>query len=171
MKISIIKVTSLIGLSLVLLTTACKTTEANYKTAYEKAIASREDDEREIIYGGASRKPDRRVIVERGDTAEIMIKPVTPVKADGTNTPQVKKIMLVAGEFKQLFNAQSMCKRLAENGYPDALVVQTAEPYYYIVADSFDSIAEAKNALGDIANNAPFPLKSPAPFLLRDPRK
>ncbi len=159
------------ALLLLCLIQGCKTTEANYRAAYEKAVSARESDERETIYGGASRQLGSKIMVEKGDTAEIMIKHVSPVVASGAKAPEVKKIMLVVGEFKQLFNAESMCKRFVDAGYPTALVVQTAEPYYYIVADSFDTIKEANASLDAIKNNAPFPLKTPAPFLLRDPRK
>lgn len=158
------------GVMIAVLSIGCKTTEANYRAAYEKAVSARETDERETIYGGASRQLGSKVMVEKGDTAEIMIKHVSPVVAKGAKAPEVKKYMLVVGEFKQLFNAESMCKRFIASGYSSAIVVQTAEPYYYIVAESFDSIKDVKLALETIEKNTPFPLKAPAPFILRDPR-
>ena len=171
MKTSLTITISAALLLIAVLISGCKTTEANYRAAYEKAIAAREDDERETIYGGVSRQLGTRKMVENGDTAQVMIKNVSPVTIAGVKQPEVKKYMLVVGEFKQLFNAESMCKRFVNGGYSSAVVVQTAEPYYYIVADSFDSIKDAKKAIAALQEKSPIALKSPAPFILRDPRK
>ncbi|MDE5567649.1 MAG: SPOR domain-containing protein [Muribaculaceae bacterium] len=151
---------------------SCKTSEANYRAAYERTIASREDAEKEenTIYGGARRQPSQSYMMNGADTVCINVKRVSPLVEDGKVKPEMKQLMLVVGQFKQKFNAQSLRDRVVQNGYPGAFVVQTGEPYYYVVADSYDNISQAAAALEEIRKKAPIVMKDPVPFILRDPR-
>lgn len=151
---------------------SCKTSEANYRAAYERTVASREDSDKDdnTIYGGARRQPSQSYMMNGADTIYINVKRVSPLVEDGEIRPDMKQLMLVVGQFKQKFNAQSLRERVAANGYPKAFVVQTAEPYYYIVADSYDNISQAAAALEEIRKKAPVVMKDPVPFILRDPR-
>ena len=161
----------LIILTLMCLMTSCKTSEANYRAAYEKAVAARDTDSDDAtVYGGASRQLRQSYMINGNDTVAVSVKMVTPVAEEGKAAPAIKKLMVVAGQFKQKFNAASLCRRLAEAGYHDACVVQTSEPYYYVVCASFDSLPEADAALNKLKKKAPVPMKAPIPFILRDPR-
>lgn len=154
------------------LLTACKTSEANYRAAYEKAVEARETEENDAtIYGGASRQLKQSYMLNGNDTVAVSVKMVSPVAEDGKKAVAPKKLMIVAGQFKQKFNAFSLCRRLADSGYPETSVVQTAEPYYYVVVASYDSLADADAALQELKKKAPVPFKAPIPFILRDPRK
>lgn len=152
---------------------SCKTSEANYRAAYERTVASREEDDKELntIYGGASRQPSQSYMMNGTDTVNIFVKRVSPLVGEGDEKPEMKQLMLVVGQFKQKFNAQSLRDRVAANGYPGAFVVQTGEPYYYIVAETYDNIAQAAEALDKVRKKAPVVMKDPVPFILRDPRK
>lgn len=164
------KILIVVSFAIVMLT-ACKTTEANYRAAYEKAVEARDaDDREEKIYGGESRRLDQKLVVSGGDSVAVSVKMVSPVAEKGAEPPKVKKYMVIAGQFKQNFNAQSLCRRLADAGY-DAAVVQTAEPYYYVVASSFDKATEADAAMEQLKKHAPVSMKDPLPFILMDPRK
>lgn len=69
-----------------------------------------------------------------------------------------------------MFNAKSMRQRLCDKGYTGAFVVQTAEPYYYVVAQDYDDQSQAAAALKRMRANPPFRLRDPLPFLLRPVR-
>ena len=45
-------------------------------------------------------------------------------------------------------------------------MVETAEPYYYIVLASFSDAAEAAKAMEEFKANGAFPMKEPCPFIL-----
>lgn len=151
---------------------SCKTSEANYRAAYDKAVAAREDeDTAETIYGGASRRLDQKYMISGNDTIPVSVKMVSLVTEKDATPAELHKFMIVAGQFKQKFNAQSLCKRLSDAGYHGAAVVQTAEPYYYVVAASYDDLKEADGALSDLKKKSPVAMKDPLPFILRDPRK
>lgn len=149
---------------------SCKTSEANYRAAYEKTIAMRDAaDENETIYGGSSRELRQSFMKNGNDTVPISLKMVSPVD-NGDNSAVKGRFLLVVGQFKQKFNAQSLCERVVAAGYPDAFLVQTSEPYYYVVAKSFDNISQAADALEAIKKKAPVVMKDPVPFILKDPR-
>lgn len=159
-------------LTFVCLLASCKTSEANYRAAYDKAVAAREaDDTEDTIYGGASRRLDQKFMISGNDTIPINVKMVTLVSEKDAPTPVLNKFMVVAGQFKQKFNAMSLCKRLIDAGYDGAAVVQTSEPYYYVVASSYDKVSDADLAMNELKKKAPVAMKDPVPFILRDPRK
>lgn len=155
-----------------LLVVGCKTTEANYRGAYEKAIAARDsDDIDQTIYGGEQRKLNQTVVVSGNDTIPVSVKIVSVLTEDGSQPIEMKAYNVVVGQFKQRFNAQSLCKRWRENGYPDAFVVQTAEPFYYIVVMTTPTAVEAQKTLDLLVEKTPIPFREPSPFILHDPRK
>jgi hypothetical protein len=159
-------------LALVFMLAACKTSEANYRAAYEKAVTARDEaNDDEAVYGGVSRQLKKTYMLNGDDTVAVSVKMVSPVAEDGEAAPLKYRFMVVAGQFKQKFNALSLSRRLAAGSYPGAMVVQTSEPYYYVVAVSCASLSEADKALQDIKKKAPVPMKDPIPFILSDPRK
>ncbi len=136
--------------------TSCKTSEDNYRRAYEKTIAARQADEadNESIYGS-----DRRML------------PTTAVIAGNDTVPVMSAYNVVAGQFKQQFNAFSLRDRLIDAGYKDAFVVETAEPYYYIIVQTSGDVRSASDALEKLKQKPPVAMKDPLPFILHDPRK
>ena len=106
-----------------------------------------------------------------GDTATEHTIRVTVTKDGGGITENLKQFSVVVAGFKQLFNAQSLRNRLADGGYPTAFVVQTGEPYYYIVLSSHPNRAEAMDALSATRKaDLPVPFKTGYPFILYCPR-
>lgn len=150
--------------------TACRTNEANYRAAYDKAIAGREDAAPidSTIYGKVRRQMHTTMIVAGGDSAEMRAMPVNPTpEEDGRPTSIPQPYGVVAGQFKTLFNARSLCARLHEAGYADASIVNTAEPYYYIVASWQPDGAKAISALRALQKDAPVTMREPLPFILK----
>lgn len=150
---------------------SCKTTEANYRAAYEKTVAARENAETETIYGAERRSLSEKAVIVGNDTIPVYIEHVSVVTRGDEAPADVKAYSVVAGRFKQKFNAFSLRDRLAAAGYADAAVLQTAEPYYYIIVSSHDKATEAKAALTSLKKKEPVVMSEPLPFILYNPRK
>lgn len=151
----------------------CKTSEANYRAAYERTVESRDSRTSldSTIYGGHRRSMNSRELVVGADTVEVRTQRVKVTEDGGGIREYLKPYNVVVGQFKQLFNAQSLRTRLADNGYPRAFVVETAEPYYYIVLSSHDTDTEAAAAVTALRRETEFPvaMRSPLPFVLYTP--
>lgn len=154
--------------------TSCKTTEANYRAAYEKALAGRDSvpGYESTIYGKYRRQLRDQTLVCAGDTIDVKVQAVAVTDApQGGSAADLKKYSVVVGQFKQLFNARSLRDRLVEAGYARTFVVHTAEPYYFIVLDSYESLPQARQLLDSVVANAasmPVAMKAPLPFLLQN---
>lgn len=153
--------------------TGCKTSEANYRAAYERAIEGREDATPldSTVYGRHRRSMDSREVVVGSDTVELKTQRVSVTEGGGGIREYLKPYSVVVGQFKQLFNAESLRGRLVEGGYPRAFIVQTAEPYYYIILSSHASLEEAAAALSELGARTDFPvaMREPVPFVLYSP--
>ena len=156
---------------LVALLASCKTSEANYRAAYEKTKAASEEAQEETIYNAHRRNLSQHAVIAGGDTIAVVTERVSAAVRDGETQPEIKAYNVVAGRFKQKFNAFSLRDRLDDAGYSEAMVVQTAEPYYYIVVATFDSPRDAKSAMERLKADAPVAMSDPLPFILHDPRK
>ena len=153
-----------------LVPTGCKTTEANYRQAYEKAVAGREDalELDSTIYGRVRRDMRNESVVSKDGRSLIVKTQLVKVTPDGGGIPEnLREYNVVVGQFKQLFNARSMRNRLVDAGYPEAFVVQTAEPYYYVVLASRADVSEAFEAVDQFRKRDAVPVKAPCPFVLK----
>lgn len=149
--------------------TGCKTTEKNYRDAYEKALNSNENraDFDDTIYGRYRRAVRTNdAVTATGDTVSIQSTYVTVTPDGGGIAENLKKYCVVAAEFKQLFNARSVQQRLTDGGIPGAFIVQTREPFYYVLAGSFATLNEALALQEQLRKSSPLPLKAPAPYIL-----
>ena len=154
--------------------TACKTTEANYREAYEKAIAGRDSLTaiENTIYGKHRRNLTTSTAVAGNDTVEILSARVRITEGGGGINENLKPYNVVVGQFKQLVNAKSLRERLVEAGYPTTFVVQTAEPYYYIILNSWATREDAIKVCATISADKSFPiaLREGLPIVLFAPR-
>lgn len=150
--------------------TACKTSEANYRQAYERTVAGRDSSTalESTIYGAHRRSMGTRQFVVGRDTADIRI--VRLKVTDGENN-RLRPYNVTVGQFKQLFNARSLRDRLIAAGYNEAFVAETAEPYYYVILSTFDDASHALGSLNAITEDFPVALKAPLPFIIQTPVK
>lgn len=147
---------------------ACKTTEENYRSAYEKAI-ERRDSVRSLdqtIYGAQRRPMGEQTYISGTDTVAMYQYQVALTDGGGGVREWLRPFNVVVGQFKQKFNAVSMRERLVDAGYARTFVVQTGEPYYYVVLSSWPNRDEAAKALLEIPSDFPVPMKDPLPFIL-----
>lgn len=145
----------------------CKTTEENYRAAYE--LAKQKNASGGIdstIYSRIRNEARPQTTIVNGDTLAMKSEYVR-LTPDCGSPEQFHTYNVVIAQFKQLFNAKSVRKRAIEAGYADALIVQTREPLYYVVAASSNSTAEIQKSLGKIQSTPPVVLKEPCPFILR----
>ncbi len=157
-----------------LATSSCKTTEANYRAAYDKAIAGRDSATAidKTIYGTHRRNIGSRLsVTASGDSAEVRTRQVAITEGGGGVSEWLRPYNVVVGQFKQAFNAKSMRERLADSGFPKSFVVQNGEPYYFVILSSHDTEAEAVKAANAIPSNFPITLHSPLPYILHCPIK
>lgn len=152
------------------LATSCKTTEKNYRTAYQRTIAADNDSDRtqfdQTIYGRYRRDMRMTPVIIGNDTLDVRAQRITLTTECGGINENIKEYLVVAGEFKQLFNARSMCERLRLNGYPGAFVVQNAEPYYFVITQGYHTAAQAHDAIDKIKSQPPFRLRQGMPWIL-----
>lgn len=153
---------------------SCKTSEANYKAAYDKAVAGRDSLTaiENTIYGRHRRAVTSNIAVAGNDTVEMITARVSVTEGGGGIRENLRPYSVVVGQFKQLVNAKSMRERLVDAGYPTAFVVQTAEPYYYIILNSYTDKGQAVKAAAETAASSSFPIamKEPMPMVLYVPR-
>lgn len=150
--------------------TGCKPTEQNYRSAYEKTIAGRADKEADdsTIYTNIRREMKERFMVVDGDSIPVKSQYVSITENGGGINENIKRYCVVAGQFKQRFNALSMRERMADmEDYPGAFVVQTREPYYFVVAASYNEIAPAMKLIEKLRADKELKIKEPLPFILQ----
>lgn len=155
------------------LAVGCKTSEENYRAAYDKAMEGRagRDSIENTIYGAARHGMDMRLARFGADSAEVKTQRVRVTDGGGGLREWLRPYSVVAGQMKQLFNAQSLRERLADNGCPRAFVVETSEPYYYIITETYATEEEAVRAAAALRRRTDFPvrMKAPLPFVLHNP--
>lgn len=131
----------------------CKTSESNYRTAYELAVKDRQP------VPALDEEPVDDELTEQW--AEYVS--FTENSGDLAN---YHTYHVVVAQFKQVFNARSMRGRIAESGYPDAIVINSGVPIYYVVAVSTDTFEQAKQALEKIKNDNGISVRAPYPRIL-----
>lgn len=152
-------------LAVALTFSGCKTTEANYRAAYEVAKKRQtQDDGDEAALMQQASLPRQHTI--DGVTLPVRYEAIG-YPADGGATPaNVKTFNVVVGQFKQIFNARQMRKRLMDNGYPESMIVSNREPVYYVIARTCATAAEAAEALRRVSDDPSLSLRSPLPYIL-----
>ena len=149
---------------------ACKTTEANYRQAYEIAKDKQEksDGGDEIPTAALNRYGmPRPQLTAEGDTLMILTEPIAFTPEGGAERSTLKRYNVVVGQFRQIFNAKAMLGRLREGGYPDACIVNTRLPLYYVISGSYATTAEASEALETVKGDGSLRFSAPLPFILQ----
>lgn len=156
------------------LTVGCKTSEKNYREAYTIAKEKAEESSgiENTIYDRIRREAvSSRLVTNNGDSIPTMTVGVqcTP---DGFATPDsVKRYSLVVAQFKQVFNARSLATRLRDSGsWPGAMVLQTAEPLYYVVASTASTPEEIASDYKKLIAEKSIAMKEPFPWVLTPSR-
>ncbi|MDE5811006.1 MAG: hypothetical protein K2H61_01710 [Muribaculaceae bacterium] len=147
---------------------SCRTSQETYRKAYEKAKQKEvESLGGETVYNAIRREARQGATTVNGDSIAYQAEWITVTPDEGTLREALKPYNLVAAQFKQLFHARSMRNRLQEAGYPGAFIVQTREPYYYVVVMSAHNIGDLIAPLRQLEQNPPIKLLEPCPWILK----
>lgn len=145
---------------------SCKTTEANYRKAYliakEKQTDGGDSTVTADLRGSFIPKP-----MTIGDvTLPVRTEPVILTSAENADPAAFKVYNVVAGTFKQLFNARSLRDRLREMGF-NAFLIHNRDRNYYIVAASTQVPAEAAAQLERLRKTEGVYFQPNFPYVLR----
>ena len=163
MKNSLILLSVILGLGM----TGCKTTEANYRAAYEQAKTGREENDGldNTIYNAIRKQATTST--QAIDNRQVQVKRErVKINESTVQGEKLASYYLLVGQFKQLFNARSLCSRIKEAGYPTATILVTAEPLYYIGIPA-ENLGEAVKLSDTFATDSPIPMKSPYPLVFQ----
>lgn len=151
------------------LLTGCKTTEANYRQAYEAAVAHRDESTGldSTIYSRIRNSATTSSLVVDGDSLPMRTEYIGVTKEGGIERSDLKRYNVVVGQFKQIFNARQMRERLLNSGYEGAFIVHTREPLYYVVTATSDNPADILAAWRKVTGDRSIVLREPLPFVLR----
>ncbi|MBD5257361.1 MAG: hypothetical protein HDS52_01535 [Barnesiella sp.] len=150
-----------------LMAASCGTNENNYRKAYEKAKEKESDGIESTIYNRIREQSRDEKIVLGNDTVDVKVEYIAATKAAGFTPAHMQKYNVVVGQFKQLFHAKSLRGRMADGGYPDAIIVETGEPLYYVVALSTNTLLQAAAVADSIAASSPVKLADGFPVIIR----
>ncbi len=150
---------------------ACKTTEENYRKAYETAKEAGKDKPlSENIYTKMRNEARPGQVILGSDTLPLRGEFVKITKEQPGAPSVLANYCVVVAQFKQLFNANSMRQRLVDAGYVDAMIVETREPLYYVVIRGCSNAADAVKLLKQLRENPPIRLRDPFPWVLTPSR-
>jgi len=146
----------------------CRPSETAYRDAYISTVAARDASLRADSASFTPIRPNMKqtVVAQGPDTISTVHIPVLLLNDGGATLEKLRSYNLVVGQFRQVFNARQMRTRIAERGYPGAIVVRTGEPLYYVIAVSTDSVSSAARSLRDVRSDTLFRFRSPLPFIL-----
>lgn len=158
---------TLCAVAIVCVAVSCKTTEANYRAAYERAIEGKNANDTDSV-GITPIRQEVKTIMKNIDGADLptISRFVNITENGGGINESIKRYCVVSGQFKQVFNARSMRERLVENGYPGAFVVQADDRYFLVVAGSFHDAKQARELYDKLKADDALKLKSPMPLVL-----
>jgi len=145
----------------------CKTTEANYQSAYEKAMSKRTEGLTAEEIAGFRREEAMPKTVYKGDSIPLKGMYVKHVEGGVNNRALTYNVIVAA--FKQRFNAGSVLTRMRDGGYDQAVLLQDRDGKYYIGAVTTASLDSAVVALHKLEQASPVVLREPYPYILKRP--
>lgn len=149
--------------------TSCKTTEENYRSAYELAKEKKTETGDSLITSQLRSSTLPKPMAFGSDTLPVRTIYVSSYNDSQGQVPKgvLKKYLIVVGQFKQIFNAGSMATRLSSNGYNGAFVVFDRQKEYYVVAAAVDDSAEAAQLINRVKGDKNVVVRTPYPYVLR----
>ena len=153
----------------IMLASGCKTTEANYKAAYETTVAHRNEKGADDVPGmkAAGTPEPKDIEAAPGLTLPVITAWIGSTSEDGVaHRDSVKLYNVVVARFRQIFNARQMAERLRASGYGNATVLRTNDAYFVSTATT-SSPQEAQEALRHVADDQSLRLRSPYPLIVR----
>lgn len=148
---------------------ACKTTEANYRSAYEAARQKQLSTGDSLTDAHLLDQQRPKPMVFGPDTLPVRTEHIGYTRDGGADSDHsvVKRYCIVVGRFQQVFNARSMRSRLIDHGYPNALVLHNSSKEYYVIASASNDPHQARLMLDSVKADSSIVLRPPYPYILR----
>ena len=147
-----------------LMAASCKTTEQNYRNAYE--LAKGTGTIQDTLIANLIAEDQAPVEVEVAGRIMKMRKEYVSIVTDKDVTKDMlKRFNVVVGRFKQLFNARSMATRMSSLGYCSFVVVDRTSSYF-VVAAATDMPEEALSMYEKVLSDNRVVYKTPFPWVL-----
>lgn len=138
------------GLCVALAFSSCKSSESAYKKAYEKAKQQELTDASASASSAASAPA-----VEVAPAAPVSTAPVREEKVELVSGDGLKAYSVVCGSFGVKANADGLKSYLDNQGYNAKVVYNAERNMYRVIAESFDTRAEAARARDDFKAKYP----------------
>ena len=134
------------GLCLAMSFTGCKSSESAYKKAYEKAQAQAQTTQQEtpvlqetpVVTPVVTKPVTETKVVDNLDNVTVRQERVSVVNGAG-----LKDFSVVVGSFSVIANAEGLQQRLKNAGYPAQIAKNDDRNMYRVIANTFDTKAEA----------------------------
>lgn len=147
--------------------TACHTSEANFKRAYDTAVAKTIDNEGQVYYDKKMQERVRPTEVVNGDSVRI-------VESFGNifddKPDKLHKYNVVVAEFDQIINARSYKTRLHDNeGYNAYIIFNNQSKKYCVVVKGFNEKGPAAAFVANIKSYMKMKALVPRVWILQLP--
>ncbi len=146
---------------------SCKTTEANYKAAYEIAKKKKTETGDSLIDRSLANSTNPKQMVIQGVRLPIYTEYVGLTKGEFAEGYEIKKYCVVVGKFTQLFNARQMRKRMIDCGYDEACLLQNRTNQFYVSVATTADPMQADSLLQSVRSDTAIVLRDPYPYILR----
>ena len=153
-------------LMVTLLVTGCHSNEQNYREAYEKAMERRQTGVGAETYAKIEAERQRYTHVINGDSVRMVFVNAN-VAIDSTAV--AKPYNVVVASFTQRINAKSYRDRLVEEcGLQGSYILYGGnDKQFFVVAQGFDTSAEAAAMIHDLDQYLCIKLLEPIPWILK----
>lgn len=148
---------------------SCKTSEENYRAAYEITKAKKTEGLTQEEIAGFAREEAIPKTLYRGDS--IPLRAEYLVMKEGGADGKALRYNVIVASFKQIFNARSVYNRLREGGYSSAILLADRNSRYFIGATTTASLDSAVTLLRTFQADpsaSPVPMRSPYPYILQN---
>ncbi|MBR6284033.1 MAG: SPOR domain-containing protein [Muribaculaceae bacterium] len=147
-----------------LMLTACHSSEANYKAAYDKAMEKHRDGIGAEEYERILAEQQKPTMVVNGDSVRVV--PLLTNVTDDSLTV-ARRYGVVVAQFKQKFNAITMRDRLRrEEGFPSYVVFGGNDRKYYVIVKAFDQLDVAVAFLKNIDRSVKMKILEPKAWIM-----
>lgn len=145
----------------------CKTTEENYRSAYELAKQKQYDTGDSLSTLGLKNELTPKMVAFGSDTLPTRIESVSLTKSGGGSVSGLRRFCVAVGDFRQIFNAKSLRERLIDAGYADAFLLRNRMDQYYVIAITTTDAHTASMVIDSLKSDSTLVLKAPYPYVLQ----
>lgn len=152
-------------LTLMMVFTACHTTEENFKASYDMAKERTRENQGSAFYDKAQADRMRPTEIINGDSVRLIRSYFNVVDDKYEDT---KKFGVVVAEFDQVINARSYRDRLKKNeGFESYIVYTNKEKKYCVIAQAYDNKGAAAVFIRNIGQYMKMKVLVPRPYILQ----